>query len=160
MKLLLSGLLLVCGLSAQATQVQSSPVKSTGIEDIISIIGGVAGGQQTRDWSPGRPERGGLSCVANDAGYEEHNGGHYSCGECLREHDNCVETCTEVGNVQCEAQGYNRRGRLVSFVGEGYDQRDAQNDALDQCDYRASNCRVVRCGQARGRSTSRDCRGW
>jgi hypothetical protein len=158
MKVILMSLVLICGLQASAT----------GIEDIIGLIGGGNSNQSFpypgEPGRPGRPGRPGYPggrnevCTANDQGYEEHRGGHFSCGECLQQHDNCIETCRSNGNIRCEAQGIDRRGRLVAFYGEAPMQRRAERQAYDACSYNARNCQVVRCDQMGGQETRRSCR--
>lgn len=111
---------------------------------------------------PGNPYPGnpgpGVTCRADDRGWEEHSGGHYSCGECLRHHGECIETCSSTMH-ECRVDGYDRYGRLVSFTGRGYDQWRAQDDAMYSCRYNnASNCYVVNCQQFQGQTTRRDCR--
>lgn len=97
---------------------------------------------------PGNPGSGGaVTCKAQDRGHEEHWGGHYSCGECLQKHGECVETCSSV-MIECRVDGYDRTGRLVSFLGRGYDQWSAQDDAIRACQYNyATNCYVAGCNQ-------------
>lgn len=105
---------------------------------------------------PGPGRGGDLVCSARDAGWEEH-GSHNSCRECLREHGRCVETCAVVED-RCEAQGVDRRGNLVSFIGTGRGRYDAQDQAMRNCSYNASRCQIVRCDTAESNVTRRDCR--
>ncbi|MBY0554958.1 hypothetical protein K2P97_10550 [bacterium] len=107
---------------------------------------------------PGNPGYGNVTCRADDRGYEEHGGGHYSCGECLQHHGECIETCSS-NMYECRVDGYDRYGRLVSFLGRGYDQWRAQDEALNACRYNyATNCYVNGCSNRQDVVSRRDCR--
>lgn len=151
MKLLLSCLVLVCGMQANADS----------LSDILNAVGGGRNQVQSHEDYPSypdRPGRGGEVCTASDRGWEEHRGAHFSCRECLAVHGECVETCRSPGQIQCEAHGVDRRGRLVAFYGVAQVQRRAERRAYDACSYNARNCRVVRCDQTGGTETRRNCR--
>lgn len=89
--------------------------------------------------NPRGDRRGSVTCEANDNGWEEH-GSHRDCRECLSRHGSCTETCSKRYSTAV-ATGLDRRG-TVSFNGEGYDRRDAEDDALRQCRRYASACRI------------------
>lgn len=109
-------------------------------------------------YPPSNPGYGQVTCRADDRGYEEHGGGHYSCGECLQYHGECIETCSS-NMYECRVDGYDRYGRLVSFTGRGYDQWRAQDDALNACRYNyATNCYVNGCSNRQDVVSRRDCR--
>lgn len=158
MKLILTIMLTVFAISAEASR----------LSDILPIL--IGGGRpapypdprypgRPGNPYPGQPYPGyGVTCQAADRGWEEHGSGHYSCGECLQEHGECVETCTTL-NVECRVDGYDRNGRLVSFLGRGNDQWRAQDDAIRACQYNyATNCYVVSCNQQQNVVSRRDCR--
>lgn len=115
-----------------------------------------------RPYEPGRPGYPGqpgqqVTCVAVDRGYEEHGGGHYGCGECLRLHGECIETCS-MRSTECQSQGVDRYGRAVSFLGRGDSQWRAEDEAMRACYYYAAQCQIVRC-QDRNETVSRqNCR--
>lgn len=99
-----------------------------------------------------------VTCDARDRGYEEHWGGHGSCGECLSRHGECIETCSEILTV-CEAEGRDRTGYVRAFRGQGRDRWEAERDALDTCYYRGFDyCRVTRCQNEQQIISRRDCR--
>jgi hypothetical protein len=107
---------------------------------------------------PSNPGYGNVTCRANDNGYEEHGGGHYSCGECLSYHGDCTETCS-ANMYECRVDGYDRSGRLVSFLGRGDDQWRAQDDAMNSCRYNyATNCYVTGCNNRQDTVSRRSCR--
>lgn len=163
MKLILTILLTLSALNAQAFDWKKL---------IPIVIGGAIGSQIPASpypgpghpgWGqpnyPGQPYPGGnVQCRANDNGWEEHSGGHYSCGECLQYHDGCTETCSSV-SVECRVDGSDYSGRAYSFMGRGYDQYAAQNDAIYYCQRQGlNNCYVVSCQQHNDIVSRRDCR--
>jgi hypothetical protein len=95
----------------------------------------------------GGPGYGGgrVTCTATDNGWEEHWGGHGSCGECKARHGSCTERCSQE-SFACRAEGSNHLGRAESFEAYGSDEYFTRNEALDRC-YRmgARNCRSVGC---------------
>ena len=130
-------------------------------KDLIPIVIG-GGGQSPNQPYPGQPYPGGpggnVTCKATDKGWEEHSGGHYSCGECLRAHDGCVETCSS-NSVECRVDGTDNTGRPYSFLGRGYDQWRAQDEAMYNCRSRyLNNCYVVSCQNRQDVVSRRDCR--
>ena len=149
MKLILITMLTVFALGAQAVD----------LGDLLPILIGGGRGPGRPAPYPGNPGYGGgVTCRSFDNGYEEHNGGHYSCGECLQQHGDCTETCSSV-MVECRVDGTDRYGRLVSFFGRGYDQWRAQDDAIYACQYNyATNCYVAGCNQREDVVSRRDCR--
>lgn len=175
MKLTILSLLTVFALSAEATS----------LRDILPIlIGGGSpqqpsrplpypgngGGYPGRPGYPGNPGGGGYpgnpgygggySCRADDRGWEEHGGGHYSCGECLQHHGECIETCS-ANSHECRVDGYDRSGRLVSFMGRSPDYYRAQEEAMRNCQYSyATNCYYVSCQQREEVVSRRNCPKW
>jgi len=107
---------------------------------------------------PGYPS-GPVTCTAGDRGWEEHSGGHYSCGECLSYHGSCVETCRSV-DVECRAEGRDAYGRVYSAFGRGYDRWQAESDAMRNCQYNAygARCYIVTCNQRQNIVSQRNCR--
>lgn len=55
----------------------------------------------------------GTTCSYHDTGWEEHWGGHNSCGECLATHNDCNWSCSTDRYV-CTAKGYRSASRLQS----------------------------------------------
>ena len=175
MKLAIMSLLTVFALNSQAAS----------LRDILPII--IGGGLQQpsrplpypghpgRPGYPGRPGNpgypgypgggypgggGAVSCRADDRGHEEHGGGHYSCGECLQQHGECIETCSAISQ-ECRVDGYDRSGRLVSFLGRSPDYYRAQEEAMRNCQYAyATNCYYAGCNQTQDVVSRRDCRRW
>ncbi|MBS1972456.1 MAG: beta-sandwich domain-containing protein [Bdellovibrionales bacterium] len=90
-----------------------------------------------------------ISCSATDKGWEEHWGGHGSCGECLKKHGECIETCTAT-DVVVYGTGYDVYGRIAKFEGRGGDSYDARRDMQQVCDY----YRLTRCESDPGKSDS------
>ena len=163
MKLILTIMLTVFAIGAEAST----------FSDLLPIlIGGGGGGRPGlypghpgrpgQPGYPGQPYPGnpgyGVTCKATDNGWEEHSGGHYSCGECLQQHGDCTETCSTL-NVECRVDGTDHYGRAVSFLGRGNDQWRAQDEATRACQYNyASNCYVVSCNQQEQVVSRRSCR--
>jgi len=107
---------------------------------------------------PGYPGRGPIQCSATDKGWEEHGGGHASCGECLRRHGSCIETCGRTYYV-CQAEGMDRQGRRFIMEGRADSRYIAQDDAMRACYYyRYQNCHVTSCSQDREVTSRRSCR--
>lgn len=120
--------------------------------------------------NPGRPGPGGpgwgnpghgggrVTCTASDNGWEEHWGGHGSCGECVSKHGSCTERCSQE-SFACRAEGTNYNGTSESFESYGSDEYFARNEALDRC-YRmgARNCRSVGCTTSSQVVSTRSCR--
>lgn len=114
--------------------------------------------EDIRPPAPRPPDYGpGVVCKAQDRGWEEHRGGHYSCGECMRAHGQCIETCAQQ-NFQCEAQGIDYRGNVLRFVGEARDQYRAQDQAMRNCSNNARSCRIVVCNNQEQVVSRRSCR--
>jgi hypothetical protein len=117
MKLVIMSLLMVFALSAQAIN----------LGDLLPIlIGGSRPAPYPGNPYPGHPEYPNqpypgqpnypgycnVTCRADDNGYEEHGGGHYSCDECLSYHGECTETC----NANCIAQQVRALRSKINFV--------------------------------------------
>ncbi|HEY8271253.1 MAG TPA: hypothetical protein VIG33_10230 [Pseudobdellovibrionaceae bacterium] len=101
---------------------------------------------------------GNVQCSATDSGWEEHWGGHGSCGECLQIHGNCTETCSRSYNV-CQAEGIDQSGRRFTTEGRGEIRYQAEDDAMRACYYyRYQNCRIVSCNQNNETVSRRSCR--
>jgi hypothetical protein len=130
--------------------------------DIWEVIGTI---NDIRHPSPRPPRRppppswgGHITCTASDRGWEEHWGGHHSCGECLSKHGECVETCTAETQV-CQAKGLDWNGQLVTVTGESSDRWDAERRAWDSCQYRGlRDCRVESCESRDEQISRRSCR--
>lgn len=108
---------------------------------------------------PGNPYPGyGVTCRADDRGHEEHWGGHYSCGECLQRHGECIETCSSA-TTECRVEGRDRYGSVISFLGRGQDRWSAESEAIRACQYNyATNCYVVSCEDRQEVVSRRSCR--
>ena len=155
MKLIIVTVLTVFALGAQAFD----------FGDLLPIlIGGGSNGNGRPGQYPGQPYPGnpgyggGVTCRSTDNGWEEHSGGHYSCGECLQQHGDCTETCSSL-MVECQVSGVDRYGQAVNFFGRGYDRWSAESDAIRACQYNyAANCMVTGCNQRENVVSRRDCR--
>lgn len=100
---------------------------------------------------------GNIQCVASDRGWEEHWGGHSGCGECLRVHGECTETCSRSYYV-CQAEGTDQGGRRYTSEGRAESRYQAEDDAIRACYYyRYQNCRVTNCNQNSETVSRRDC---
>jgi len=128
--------------------------------DFWDVIGGIYEIKHPRPQPsrPNYPGYGDVTCTYTDTGWEEHYRGHNSCGECLREHGNCIETCS-IDNQICEAKGYDRYGQLVTVTGESPDRWEAERRAYDSCYYRGlRDCRIEKCESREERVSQRNCR--
>lgn len=101
--------------------------------------------------------RGRVTCAAYDTGWEEHFGGHSSCGACLSKHGECVEVCS-AQQYECTATGTDRMGRTSSYTATAPDRRSAEMSAINACYRRASNCRVDSCDTREEQVSRRSCR--
>lgn len=103
-----------------------------------------------------------VTCQADDAGYEEHYGGHRNCRECLQVHGECVETCSRITETYtCNYQGIYPDGRTQMFTGFGQTQYQAEQDAVYQCRrYGLYDCRYAGCDVRRDQDviSRRSCR--
>lgn len=127
--------------------------QAAGVDDLIDIIGGVIGKRPNPGHGGGH--RDGIRCSAQDRGWEEHLGGHRSCGECISRHGSCVETC-EFTEWNCEVEG-RRWGRTAVFEGYGYSQYEAEREAFENCERRGARfCRRLEC-RGHDRSERREC---
>ncbi len=105
----------------------------------------------------GSSDRGSYYCAAFDNGWEEHSGGHDTCGECKSAHGQCDERCYQK-TYTCKAEGTDREGN--KSVSEGYSdfsESDARNQALNRCSYRSNNCRIDSCSDSERQTSSRSC---
>ena len=100
----------------------------------------------------------GYSCTAADNGFEEHWGGHRSCGECLAEHGNCTERCYAT-SYTCTITGVDENGGTQTFEGySNYSQYDARQRGLDRCYWsRLNNCQVTGCNSRQELVSRRSC---
>ncbi len=81
-----------------------------------------------------------IVCSASDDGWEEHWGGHSTCGECLSKHGGCAEKCSEV-SYSCKAKGTAPNGESISKEAIGIDRYQTADEALQRCQASgASNC--------------------
>ena len=103
--------------------------------------------------------RGRVTCTASDRGWEEHWGGHGSCGECVQRHGDCVESCYEVRHI-CEAQGSDFQGRIRTFTVRAPDRWTAEREAIRQCEWDRSmrSCAITSCREERLQVSHRSCR--
>lgn len=109
----------------------------------IVLFMGVSNSAVARD----RDHRGysNYQCSFEDKGWEEHGGGHDSCGECLRHHGKCIRTCYEE-TYKCTVLGTDRYGTNREFVEEGSSQWRLEQMAMDRCDYlRYERCEPKGC---------------
>jgi hypothetical protein len=103
-----------------------------------------------------------VMCKAFDYGWEEHFGGHNSCGECKRAHRTCERRCSAEMYVAV-AEGVHRRrggGRAIERVrgAPSYDRWRAQDSALDECEYSGlRRCRIVDVRSQWEEISRRDC---
>lgn len=97
-----------------------------------------------------------LRCSAADKGWEEHFGGHRTCGECLQKHGKCVETCS-LDYYDCEAQGRDSRGASIVVSGSGEDRFEAERNALRRCDRYFTGCSVSSCSSKSQTVSRKDC---
>lgn len=115
-----------------------------------------SGGSSSTDSSSSSSRRG-ETCSAYDHGFEEHSGGHSSCGSCLADHGGCTMRCFQE-EFKCEATGTDRDGREISAVAySGRSERDARIDAEDRCYARGGRDCYARCTTERTQSDSYDC---
>ena len=161
MKLVIAILLSLSALQAQAG--------GDGLKRLIPIIiGGIIDHNRPAPYpypGPGYPPphsgypSGPVTCTAADRGWEEHAGGHYSCGECVAYHGNCLETCRS-NDFQCTVEGRDAYGRVFAVHGRGYDRWQAENEALRNCRYQsyAGHCYVRGCNQQTYIVSQRSCR--
>ena len=123
-------------------------------------MGGSAGGAGGSE--DGGLSGGGFSCTYNDAGFEEHFGGHGSCSSCLKSHGECNEECSAT-SFACSASGTSLSGNGGTMeTAEGYSdfsESDARDRALDRCVMAGNkNCVVDDCEPQRKLISSRSCR--
>ena len=102
---------------------------------------------------------GGFSCTYNDAGFEEHFGGHGSCSSCLKSHGECNEECSAT-SYSCTASGTSTAGAVETTEGfSDFSENDARDRALDRCVMAGNkNCVVADCDPERKLISSRSCR--
>lgn len=132
-----------------------------GFWDVIGAIAdGIASSSGSSSSRPDRYEdryRPRVSCSIGDRGHEEHSRGHRSCGECLREHGHCVETCSS-SYYTCKAEGRDYRGYTMTVEARGDDRYEAENRAVRACDRTYSDCRPVTCDSQYETVSRRSCR--
>lgn len=100
-----------------------------------------------------------VSCSASDKGWEEHWGGHSSCGSCLQHHGNCIETCKEISEM-CEVEGTDYYGRPAIFRAVGVDRYAAESEARRKCEWNRDMryCRTISCSSQDRVISTRRCR--
>jgi hypothetical protein len=146
-------------LSVVSFQVQAGALKHI----LPGIIGGIIDGSRPAPYPgqpyPPAPGYGQVTCTSQDYNWEQHPGGHYSCGECLAYHYNCVETCRSY-EVDCQVERRDFFGRYSVVYGRGYDQWSAQDDAVRNCQSQplTASCRVMGCYQQSNIVSQRSCR--
>lgn len=97
-----------------------------------------------------------TTCSYTDRGWEEHWGGHRSCGECTQKHGRCVESCS-INYYKCEARGVDAAGGAVTLKGNGQNRWDAERNALKYCQRYFNNCSVTSCNTQNEPLFSREC---
>lgn len=97
-----------------------------------------------------------VTCSARDKGWEEHWGGHDSCGSCQSKHGDCVETCS-LEYSTCDAVGVDYLGNQITVKGAGDDRYNAAQVAVNLCQRNFANCRVVNCNSEAEQVSSRYC---
>ncbi len=107
----------------------------------------------------GQPSPGRVTCSATDRGWEEHWGGHGSCGSCLQEHGNCTETCKETTQL-CEVQGTDYYGNLAIYRAVGVDRWSAESEARRKCEWNRDmrSCVTISCQSQDRVVSTRSCR--
>lgn len=109
--------------------------------------------------SPNRGRK--IVCSTKDNGWEEHWGGHNTCGECLAKHGGCVEICSEV-NYSCTAKGKTSSGSEVSAQAIGPDRYDSADEAIRRCQSMGgTDCRASSysdCEEVKNESSRSTCR--
>lgn len=107
----------------------------------------------------GYPAPARVVCSAGDRGWEEHSGGHGSCGSCLQQHGRCVETCKEV-TYMCEVEGTNYYGVRSVFRAVGVDRYAAESEARRKCEWNRDmrSCYTLSCRAEENVVSRRDCR--
>lgn len=112
-----------------------------------SRAAGFFGGNQSSSWD-GFHGGGNVKCAAFDTGWEEHWGGHSSCGVCLAKHQHCVEKCSRTG-YNCKTEGVASDGNLAYFEAySDYSEYQARDQALNRCySSGAQHCVDTGCNQ-------------
>lgn len=107
----------------------------------------------------GYPAPARVVCSAGDRGWEEHGGGHGSCGSCLQHHGRCVETCKEVTQL-CEVEGTSYNGARSIFRAVGVDRYAAESEARRKCEWNRDMrfCHTISCRAEENVVSRRDCR--
>lgn len=154
---MIRGILVVCA-ALMTAPVYADP----NIGDIIGTIGDLVGGRPGFPGGPGgrpgHPGGYGMRCAAYDQGWEEHWGGHGSCGECEARHGRCVEECSYT-EFTCIAEG-DYFGRRFQVEGRSWDEYEAQRQAMWECQNRGSRyCRLIGPCYQNDNSYRRECRG-
>lgn len=107
----------------------------------------------------GYPAPARVVCNATDRGWEEHGGGHSSCGSCLQHHGRCIETCKQVTYL-CEVEGTNYYGARSVFRAIGVDRYAAESEARRKCEWNRDMrfCQTLSCRTQEDVVSRRDCR--
>jgi hypothetical protein len=152
-------LILALVFSVVSLQVQAGALKHI----LPGIIDGIVNPNRPAPYPgqpyPNPPSYGPVTCISADYSYEQHPGAHYSCGECLSYHYNCLETCRSY-EVDCQVERRDFFGRSSVVYGRGYDQWQAQDDAVRNCRNQplTASCRVMGCYQQSNIVSQRSCR--
>lgn len=124
---------------------------------LFALVASMAIFSEAHAGGGGSSDRGSYYCAAFDNGWEEHGGGHDSCGECKSAHGNCSERCYQK-TYTCVAEGSDRDGKVTK--NEGYSdlsESDARNQALNRCSYYNNSCRIASCSESERQTSSRSC---
>lgn len=124
---------------------------------VFSILLAVSGLLLT-SVSQARYWEGNVTCRAFDEGWEEHWGGHSTCGDCLSRHGGCYEKCT-TESYRCTVKMTMSDGSVREFRGSGQDRWDAENEASRQCSWsHGGSCSFPECTTDTQVVSQRDCR--
>jgi hypothetical protein len=131
----------------------------TDVGDILDLIGGIAShDNQNPNTNYPPPGYGQVRCTYTDDGWEEHSGGHRSCGQCLAQHGDCNETCYADTHT-CRAIGTDRWGQQRMVQADGQDRWMAESRAMEYCRYQGLYyCRIERCDYRQQVVSERSCR--
>lgn len=100
---------------------------------------------------------GGYGCSASDNGWEEHFGGHSSCGECLSRHGSCSERCYET-SYSCSAVGTRYDGSQDTITAHDRFEYGARDEAMRRCYYSGlRDCHSSYCNTESNLVSSRSC---
>ncbi len=102
--------------------------------------------------------RRGLTCTAQDRGWEEHWGGHRNCRACLKHHGRCIETCKENYYI-CTVEGNNYDNTSPrTFHARARRQWRAEERAMNKCYRSYGSCILKGCDSESEVVSRRKCR--